>query len=312
MKVLIIGLGSIGRRYLRLLQDNYNYDLFAFRSSKGQQSTNEVDIPQLTKWDEVRDLRPDVVLITNPTFLHVETAMACARLGCRLFIEKPLAHTIDGLDELLSLIDQQELPTYVAYNLRFHPVIQRVKDEIDRGGCQHLRVTSTSYLPDWRPGQDHLQSYSARLEMGGGVLLDLSHELDYTAYLLGGIDAIGGRHYRRGEVTVDAEDYGDLLVQTPTAPANIHIDFASHRSQRVVTADFPEYALTGDLIRGTLTRYEHGQVTAKEDFGTDLEHTYLDQLAYFFDNLDNPRMMNHVAEAAELLEKLLAFKEAGV
>ena len=88
MKVVIFGLGSIGRRQARLLLDNFRHELFAFRSNEGI-APNDLGIKEIYNWEEVEKLNPEVAFITNPTFLHLETALKCAKLGMHLFIEKP-------------------------------------------------------------------------------------------------------------------------------------------------------------------------------------------------------------------------------
>src|SRR5882672_7407751 len=124
--------------------------------------------------------RPDTVLVTAPSSMHVELAIVGARNGCHLFIEKPLSHTLDGVGELLETVKRQTLITMVGCNMRFHPgpaLVKRLIDEGVVGNVLAARVKTGSYLPEWRPGMNYRDSYSASVQMGGGALLDCIHEI---------------------------------------------------------------------------------------------------------------------------------------
>lgn len=308
MKVVLFGLGSIGQRHARLLKSNFEHELYAFRSNMGQLPV-DFEINEIKSWKEFTSLNPEVVFITNPTSLHIETALKCAELGCRLFIEKPLSHELAKVDELISIVKRKGLPTYVAYNLRFHPVIKALKRYVDSYQFLHMRVISSSYLPDWRVGQDHRKTYSSHSEMGGGVLLDLSHEVDYTYFLLGKIENILGRFARRSSVTIDSEDYADLLVETSSGPANIHINSLSRLKERYVKIDFHELSIIGDLINASIKEISDDGGVSINEYEVSDDYTYIEQMKYFFDNIENPAMMNNVIEAKDVLTAILRFKE---
>lgn len=307
MKIIFFGLGSIGQRHAKILLENYPYDLYAYRSGTNE-APNQLGIEELHSWDEVKTLKPEVAFITNPTSLHIETAIRCAELGCKLFIEKPIDKSTEGLNKLIKVIDEKSLVTYVAYNLRFHPVIKKIKEYLKQKKPLYVRVVCTSFLPSWRPNTEHLKSYSANKDMGGGVILDLSHEIDYVDYLFGGIKKISGNFAKIGNVTVDAEDCADMLVVSGGIPVNIHLDFLSQLRQRYIQIDFEGLTVVGDLINAEIKEYE-GE-TIKNNIRLEYERgqEYKEQLEYFFDNIDNPGMMNNLIEAADLFKKITNFK----
>lgn len=307
MKIVFFGLGSIGQRHANILLKNYKHDLFAFRSGVDDKENN-LGIKELHFWKEVEQLRPDVAFITSPTYLHIETAIKCARIDCKLFIEKPIDKDLDGLEDLLSIVKEKRLPTYVSYNLRFHPIILGLKKYIENKKVLHTRVVSTSYLPSWRPGKDYLKDYSANANMGGGVILDLSHELDYISYLLGGIHKIEGNYSRRSSVTVDAEDFVDYLLDTELSPVNIHINFLSQLHQRYIQIDFDDLTVIGDLINAKIKEYQNESLKSSQKIDYDRGQEYTTQMKYFFDNIDNPSMMNNLVEAADLFRKIIEFR----
>ncbi len=307
MKIIFFGLGSIGQKHANILLKNYNHALYAFRSGTSN-LPNSLAINELHSWEEVEKLKPDISFITNPTNLHIETAIRCAKIGSKLFIEKPIGKDLEGLDTLIQIVKEKNLVTYIAYNLRFNPVINKLKEYIDKHKILHTRVVCTSFLPMWRPNQNHLKGYSANSKMGGGVILDLSHEIDYTSYLLGPVKKIQGNYSKRGDITVDAEDYADILIDTYISPANIHINFLSHIRQRYIQLDFEKLTVIGDLINTEIKEYTKEEL--KNSYRLDYEkgQEYVEQLKYFFDNIENPNMMNNLIEATDTYKKIINFK----
>jgi predicted dehydrogenase len=307
VKIIFFGLGSIGQRHAKILLDNYDHELFAFRTKKGRYK-QELPIKEIYSWDDVEKLKPDIAFITNPTSSHIETALNCAKNGYRLFIEKPIDSKKEGLDELLKIVRDKQLPSYVAYNLRFHPVINKLKEYINQYYFLHMRVLCISFLPDWRPEQDHKKSYSSNLRFGGGVLLDLSHEIDYVDYLLDGINKIEGNYGRKSDITIDSDDYADILAESPKGMSNIHINFLSHVTMRKIYVDFKGLSIVGDVNKGIVQEYKHNKIINMFEYETDTNTTYINQLKYFFDHIDDCNMMNNLNDAANLFNKVIDFK----
>jgi len=303
-KVLLIGLGSIGSRYKRLLLQRGNIEIFALRSGL---TPSVPGINELRSWEEVKLVAPDIAFITNPTALHIETAIKCASLGMHLFIEKPLDMRLHGLKKLLKVVKTGKLSSYVAYNLRFHPGVEKLRDIVRREGFCHASVRCSSWLPEWRPGTDHKKSYSANAKLGGGVVLDLSHDVDYAGYIFGEISAISGIARRSSNVTVDAEDVADMnLLLKKGGHVSVHVDFCSRFNERTVKFTTPAASYVFDLLEGTLQTNRSGHVT-KAIFKVDRDFTYKAEMQYFFSRLGT-RIMNDINESSGLLEKLIKFK----
>lgn len=306
MKILFIGLGSIGARHARIIQEHYSHQLFALRSKKG--NPNQLGIKELYTWQEVINLKPEIIFITNPTAIHIETAIKCAKLGSHLFIEKPIGTNTEHLNTLLSLISRKKISAYLGYNMRFHPVIQHLKKNLRDQQPLHVRSVCTSYYPNWRKGRKHLKVYSANSKMGGGVILDLSHELDYLNYLFGDIKRITGQFSRRSNVTVDAEDYVDYIIQTSTVPINIHINFFSQMLQRYLQIDFQDRTFIADLVNSQISEYKNEKLVKKIEFENRRDISYENQIKYFFDNISNPKIMNNLKDATKLFRQIIKFK----
>lgn len=230
MKVLIVGLGGIGQRHVRnlraILGNAVSIGAVRHRGLKqllsdqfqivpNQDVEEHYGIVHYDDFDAALAERPDAVFVTNPTSLHIPIALAAAKAGCHLFIEKPLSHTLDGIAELTELSQRNRLTVLVGYQLRFHPCFKILAETIQKGQLGHImsaRIEVGEYLPAWHPYEDYRQMYASRRELGGGVILSQIHELDYAYRLFGlpkRVFALGG-HLSRLEV--DVEDTASMLL----------------------------------------------------------------------------------------------------
>lgn len=309
MKIVFFGLGSIGNRHAKILSEKYDYELLAFRTNKGK-GHNDLGIQEVQTWDEIDQLNPDIAFITNPTFKHIESAIKCAKRGMKLFIEKPIGSSKVGLNELIEEVKKRKLVTYIAYNLRFHPVIEELKKYLEGKEILNVKIHTSSFLPEWR-SDNHLESYSASKEKGGGVILDLSHEFDYIEYLFGEIKNIDGHFDKVSNVTKDAEDVLDAAITTNSTSINLHLDIFSRKSERTIKINCKEESIKVDLINATIEIEKKG-IKSVEKYDSDKEVSYKKQLEYFFSNIDNDKMMNNISEASALFNKILDFKEKKV
>jgi len=309
MKILFLGLGSIGQRHARLLIKGGGHELFALRTNRSDAPQPDFPIQVLSTWEQVDTIKPQLAFVTNPTSMHISTAIECAKRGMDLFMEKPIDAHDEGLDQLLDLIKEKHLTSYVAYCLRFHPVIQYLKEALHKEQACHLQIEAASFLPTWRPGRDYKKIYSSRKELGGGVVFDLSHEIDYVDFLLGPIIQIEGHCARLGDVTVDAEDCADMHISAAHGFANAHLSFLSHISKRRITVYQASQSIVADLINNTVLVYKNNTIVETLSLGIERDVLYQRQLDFFLANIDNPEMMNNLQEAAGLFRKICQFKE---
>ena len=307
MKIVFFGLGSIGQRHAGILLKKYNHNLYAFRSGISKEP-NQLGIKEIKSLKELKELKPDIAFITNPTSLHIKTAQICANLGIKLFIDKPVGSSLNGLDNLIKSVKNKKLVTYIGYNLRFHPVILELKKYIEKYEFLHMNILTTSYLPNWRKNIDQKKSYRTHKNLGGGVILELSHEFDYINFLLGDVKSMSGNFSKRSGLTVDVEDYADVVINSKLGPVNLHVNFFSHKKQRQIQIDFKDLTVVGDLVNSTIEEYRNEELISKKNFETERNFSIEDQLAYFFENIDNPKMMNNLIDAYKLFKKIIAFK----
>lgn len=230
MKHLIAGFGSIGRRHFRNLKSLGENDIVLLRSGKSTLPLEEIDgVP--TEFDLTAALKhkPDTVFITNPTSEHLPIALAAAEAGCHLFIEKPVSHTAEGLDQLVERVKRNNCRVLVGYQFRFHPGIRKIKELLttpEIGKPLSARVEWGEYLPGWHPWEDYRKSYSALKALGGGVSLTLSHPIDYLHWLFGELAWVFGAVSQISQLEVDSDDLTEAILQFESGPTtSLHLDY---------------------------------------------------------------------------------------
>ncbi len=193
MKFLIVGLGSIGRRHLRHLLA-LGEDVVLVRSGRATLPDDELDgLPVETDLETaLRRHRPDGVVVATPTALHLEAALPAARAGCAILLEKPVSHTLEGLDELERAAARSGSRILVGFQFRYHPSLVKAQQLIASGALGQVLTVHAhwgEYLPQWHPWEDYRCSYAAQIG-AGGVIRTLVHPLDYLRYLLGEVASL--------------------------------------------------------------------------------------------------------------------------
>ena len=262
MKSLIIGYGSIGQRHTAILQKlGHQIFLVTKRDIEG------IKCYQAAK-TALDSLSIDYVVISNKTAEHFDTLVEVISSGFSgpILVEKPLFESRRPLPEL----NYQNV--FIAYNLRFHPILQSLR-RILRDSVFTVNVYTGQYLPDWRPARDYRQTYSASTAAGGGVLQDLSHELDYLSWLWGPwkrLAAIGGK---LGRLEIESDDVFCLLLELEKCPAvNIQINYLDRVSRREIIINTQDLSIKADLVNNFI---EYG--SDRETFKYDRNFTYRSQ-----------------------------------
>ena len=230
MKILIAGFGSIGRRHFRNLAALGEDDIFFLRSGRSTLPDEEIDrFPVETDLNPALELQPEAVIVANPTALHMDVAIPAAKAGCHLFLEKPISHSLDGLDDLENAVKQGGGQVLMGFQFRFHPGLQVIKDLLsneDVGEPLSVRVHWGEYLPDWHPWEDFRKSYSARKDLGGGVVLTLCHPLDYLRWLLGEVQALWAFLGTKSALNLDVDDVAEIGLRFDNGViGSIHLDY---------------------------------------------------------------------------------------
>ena len=322
MRALIVGLGSIGRDHLtnfRLVEPGAHVTVW-HQHLKRPDATDIAPLADdvVYRLEDALETKPDVALITNPASLHIETGLALARRGIHLFIEKPLSSTLDGIDELLDLCRKRALVLMVGYNFRFYRPLQVLRQALAEGRIGRvvsLRAEAGQYLPEWRRGRDYRQCVSARRDLGGGAVLELSHELDYVRWLLGEVKTVSAQVGHFSDLEVDVEDTAEIILQFHTgAMGSVHLDMVQHPAIRTCRIVGTEGTLTWDGIRHRVQLFSAATNTWSDLHPaktTDRNEMYVVELRHFLDCVkgnDTPVVSGH--DARRVLEIALAVKQS--
>lgn len=317
--VLIAGFGSIGQRHARNLLALGVRRIGAFDPEPSRRkAAEELGIATFAALEGALDAHPSVVFVCTPPAFHVEVAAAAAERGCHLFIEKPLSDRVDGVDELVDAVRRQRLASMVACNLRFHPGLGLVKELLEdavAGRVVAVRAEFGQYLPDWHPREDYRRTYSATASLGGGVILDAIHEIDYCRWLMGEVDAVACFAGKLSGLEVETEDVAALLLHfSRGAIGEIHVDYVQRAYSRT-------FQVIGDA--GTL-RWDYGSGETKwytaatqqwrstrNPEGWEPNRMYVDELRHFLECFERgtPTMCD-VSEGRRVLEIALAARRS--
>lgn len=290
--LLVVGLGSVGKRHARNLLGLGAKRLSAFRERRWTLDADLRDsVREIADLGKALESRP-VVFVCNPSHMHLRTALAAARAGCDLFLEKPVATDREGLSELAAECRNRKLVVQVGFQFRFHPGLMEAKRWIDQGRLGKLTYLHASwgeYLPNWHPGEDYRLGYSARRDQGGGALLTLSHPFDYLAWLGGPIASVSARTARSGTLELDVEDIADVGLEFESgAIGQVHLDYLQTPPSHRMTIIGTEGTLSWDAAGGEPSLKQRDGAVSRGDLPTGFERNsmFIDELRGFLRCVD--------------------------
>lgn len=230
MKFIIAGFGSIGRRHLRNLRESGQTDLALLRSGRSTLPDDEVrDLPVVTTIEAALALKPDGIVIANPTALHLPIAIPALKAGVAVMMEKPITGELADAAAAEKTLEAGRGRFLMGFQYRFHPGLLEVKRRIESGQIGRVlsyRVNWGEYLPGWHPWEDYRQSYAARADLGGGVLATLCHPLDYCAWLFGEATRIWGYNGKISDLELSVDDVAEVgLTHDSGVVGSIHLDY---------------------------------------------------------------------------------------
>ncbi len=288
-KFLIAGFGSIGRRHFRNLLALGEQDILFYRSGRSTLPDDELR-GCTVEYDLAAALahRPDAVIVANPTALHLDVAIPSAQAGCHLFLEKPVSHSLERVDELLAAVQRSGSKVFVGFQYRFHPGLRQVRSLLEQGEIGRplsMRVHWGEYLPGWHPWEDYRQGYSARADLGGGVTLTLCHPLDYLRWLLGEVTALWAFTGKLGDLDLDVEDTAEIGLRFACgALGSVHLDYNQRPPAHWLEIAGSAGAIHWDNADGNVRLYrpasgEWQTIPAPPDFERNV--LFLDQMRHF-------------------------------
>ena len=240
MKILVVGCGSIGERHIRNLKMLSIDKIIACDTNPERLALikDKYDVQETyTELQKAINQGIDAVLVCTPPSTHIPIALKAIDYKAHVFIEKPMSNNLDGVDELIKNASKNGLIICVGYNFRFHQGLKLLKKMVDRGEIGKIlsaRAEFGQYLPDWRPWQDYRQSYTSKKELGGVIILDGSHEIDYMRWLLGDVEQLFCFAGKISSLEVETEDVAGILIKFKSGAiiGEIHLDFVRHDYSR--------------------------------------------------------------------------------
>lgn len=268
MKFLIAGLGSIGRRHVKNLLALGQQDILLYRTFQSTLSDEEfAEFPVVKNLKEALAYHPDAVIIANPTAAHLDVAIPAAEAGCHLFLEKPVSHSMERISELQAAIRRGRGKIFVGFQFRFHPGLQKVKNLLLDGAIGRplsVRAHWGEYLPDWHPWEDYRQSYSARSDLGGGVILTLCHPLDYLVWLFGNVTELWAFADHLSDLIIDVEDTAQIGLKFSNGMlGSVHLDYYQRPPCHFLSIVGSHGTIRWDNEDGTVLLYKFDNSTSK-------------------------------------------------
>jgi len=289
----IISLGSIGLRHSRIVKKlRPQLNIIAIRSGKGKNVKQEKFINSTVNSIEaaIND-GIEAAIISSPAVFHIHQAINLMENGIHVLIEKPLSHSLNNLDKLLSIAKKKKLVGLLGYCLRYDPCALKFKEILNDkkiGKILNVKVECGSYLPDWREGVDYRESVSANAKLGGGVLLELSHEFDYVRWFFGDMQSvISAKILNSGLLDIDVEDTADIIFRSKqNFLVSIHLDFNSRPVRRKCIAKCTNGSLVWDAIKNKVTWQSKNDIEEVKSFKNNRDYIYEQQLQHFFDCIE--------------------------
>ena len=300
MNILIVGLGSIAKKHIKAIDIVHpGAKITALRNTSGREDVEGVN--NIYNWDEVPE-GLDFIIISNPTKFHKEAILHSLNFGYPLFIEKPLVCDLDDASQISKAMEHTKPLTYVACNLRFHPCLLFLKQYLSekKPRISEVNVYCGSDLSTWRDGQDYTRSYSAKAELGGGVHLDLIHEVDYCYWLFGKPDEVLSLKRKISSLQINSIDFAAYHLSYPQFTVNISLNYYRKTVKRAIEIVADETILYVDLVKA-MAWSDDEQIFSDSNFK--MEQTYIDQMDYFVRQINKrQKLMNDFNEAVEVLK----------
>lgn len=307
-KIAFVGLGSIATRHLKNVHaylasqgDSCNVDLY--RSSLNRALADKlrplVSNAYLYADKIPADRQYDVVFVTNPTSMHYETVERFAAHTKSFFIEKPIFDSTTVDEKIFEII--KGIPSYVACPLHYNAVLQYVKNNVNPDDVICARAMSSSYLPDWRPGQDYRKTYSAHKDLGGGVSIDLIHEWDYLTWLFGMPTECHSMINKVSNLEIDSDDLAIYIGRNDKTTFELHLDYFGRQMQRTLDLFTTDDTIHCDLIAGIVSYLKKGEVIKLE---SERNAFQMAEIAHFFEIINNKTIKDSTPEHAYQVLKI--------
>lgn len=315
MKILVIGYGSIGKRHVDNLLKMNNTEILVV-TNQNYKSTKFCKF--FKNIHDALNEKPHAAIIANNTNEHMKTAVKLAKEKIDIFIEKPLSHSIIGMNELLTHTRKHNLVTMIGCNLRFHENIICIKNLIEKksiGRIISVQAESGSYLPNWHPYENYRKSYASNSKLGGGVILTCIHEIDYLYWFFGSVKNIIARSGQFGNLKISAEDLSTSIIEFKNGViGEIHLDYLQQsdirRCKIIGTDGIIQWDSTSNSVQLFSARTKKWkQIYKIQNYDRNL--MYEKEISHFIKCVNNRKQtINPLKEGFETLKIALAIKKS--
>jgi len=295
-KLAIIGLGSIGRKHLELVKTiDSNIKVCAVRSGKSNHGNLKNNQEKLIdkifiSINDAIDYGIQTAIISTPSPFHVECALELFASDVNVLIEKPLSNDYSNVNEVIKVEKKSKAVGLIGYCFRHDSngkFFKKMIEENKVGDILSSSIVCSSYLPNWRKEQDYSESVSAKKKLGGGVLLELSHELDYSRWLFGEFKSVFCQMNYSKTLKIETEDCVDMIIKTNNnIPLNIHLDYNTRNTNRMCIIRGTKGNLLWDII-GKKVLINYPNSSPKVIFSDSKQDIYHSQLVHFFNCVEN-------------------------
>ncbi len=289
-KIAIVGLGSIGKRHLmnidKVLREreiDYSIDIIRRLASPVDEQF-KILISNIYSEEEYIQNDYDVIFITNPTHLHYDTIRKYSKKTKSMFIEKPIFD--DTSINIKNLTLSENGIYYIACPLRYTEVIQYIKNKIDLSHVYSVRAICSSFLPEWRPDLDYRNTYSAHLEQGGGVSIDLIHEWDYMIYLFGKPSQIMNYRGKFSNLDINSDDLSIYIAKYENMLAELHLDYFGKRTIRELQLFTKDETIEADIANSEIRFLREDKIIK---FSEERNSYQVKEIEYFFDLIEGKK-----------------------
>lgn len=319
MKILIIGAGSIGQRHLRNLMYLGIKDIAVLDINEKKLREVEKKYKIKTYKNLKTSLREkwNAVFICTFSSSHIKIALEVAEKRSPIFIEKPLSNNLKDVSVLLKKVKKSNIPVMIGYNLMFHPQIEDIRKILkDKklGKIWGVRAEFGRYLPGWHSREDYRKGYSAQRKLGGGVVLDCIHEIDYLYHLFGKVKKIFALTEKISNLEINTEDYAEMIFWFKNSLiGEIHMDYLQRIPSRNLKIIGERGTLIWDLMSAELKYFlvKDKKWFFKKINNFDYNQTYIKEIKYFLDCLkNNKRPQSGIDRGYETLKIALAVKKS--
>ncbi|MDA8869501.1 Gfo/Idh/MocA family oxidoreductase [Methylophilaceae bacterium] len=320
--VLIMGAGSIGQRHIKNLRQLGIENIVALRSKKGhyKKLPQSLGVIEVSNMKEAIAHNPEIAVIANPSSLHLDSVRKVAEYVKGIFIEKPLSISSSKCDEIVEILNQHKVVSFVGHNLMFHPIVKNIMkfyDENDIGEIVNIQCQVGQWLPDWHPYEDYKNAYYARKDLGGGAALTLIHEIHLALELAGKPLSVVGEISEYEKLNLDIDTCSDLMIKHHAgAVSQIHLDYLQQPSHRSGLVTYEKGWVAYDFSKNELV----GQISDEKikviwsDKKYDGNQPYIDQLKEFIGFVEEGRVRHKYNALASIdsLKVVDAFFESSL